>query len=388
QCAGNFRLDLESDLTESPTDRPNCVQRQVLKTLLSRAGWSHSLATDEAHFAKELHSGHYTSYLLLSKQVKLAESVQKELREAIYRGEGLIEAGSHDQRQGRIDDILGIKFIGKQSGRKGITILNSDIHPVADAVFSLSDKTLKASAPNATILGLYKNSNVPAVTSRRYGAGVADYFGFDLLAEASVPGADPVFSELLLGALEHVHPLNLKPVSGGIYPLQLSLVNQGIGSQGQAVMTFPSGVNVIDPGTAKWVDDRLIWPFEWIADQSLTFDSWISLPNSLVEIKALIRTGVSPNFADTATAALAITPESSPTPADLIADARVLDMASYKRVIKYLKRAEQDQAAGDDAGALASLIRASDALIDLGSKADPTLRTSIAEAMRAIAQKL
>ncbi|MGR9087760.1 MAG: carboxypeptidase regulatory-like domain-containing protein, partial [Gammaproteobacteria bacterium] len=31
QCAGNSRLDLESDLTESPTDRPNCVQRQVLK---------------------------------------------------------------------------------------------------------------------------------------------------------------------------------------------------------------------------------------------------------------------------------------------------------------------------------------------------------------------
>ena len=54
--------------------------------------------TDEDAFTRELRSGGYSAYALFSEHEKLDEQVQDELREAVYRGEGLLVAGAHDQR--------------------------------------------------------------------------------------------------------------------------------------------------------------------------------------------------------------------------------------------------------------------------------------------------
>jgi sugar lactone lactonase YvrE len=364
------------------------IQKQTLETLLSQAGWSYTLVTDEANFGKQLHTGGYAAYMLLSAQIKLDEPMQKELREAVYRGEGLIEAGSNDQRQGRIDDILGIKFLGKHPGMGGITVLPSAAHNPGSALLALTDKTLKASSLGADILGNFSNTEEPAMTSRQYGAGKADYFGFDLLAEASMPDADPLYADLLLGALEHVHPATLKPFAGGAYPLQLLLTNQGMAVSGQAVLGLPAGVGVIDKGSATVLDNTLTWPFALIPGQTQAFDSWLSLPSTPVQISALIQTGVSPELKDHATVTLNITPLAASTLEELLADAQTLDPVIYKQVIKYLQWAVQDQQSGNVGNALASLIRASDALVDIGPGADGELRTHIAEAMRALAQKL
>ncbi|WAK00609.1 carboxypeptidase regulatory-like domain-containing protein [Methylobacter sp. YRD-M1] len=391
---GDFRL---TDVLRLPAANdplgPNHIpdlasQRTVLETLLSQAGWSYTITTNADDFTRELRSGGYVSYLLLSEQVKLDEAVQKELREAVYRGEGLVEAGSHDQRQGRIDDILGIKFLGKQAGMSGITVLDSGVHKPADALFSLTDRMLRAKSLGAEILGKFSGTEDLAMTTRPYGSGRADYFGFDLLAEAAMPGADPLYADLLLGALEHVHPDTLKPYAGGVYPLQLRISNQGIATAGQAIITLPAGIGIVNKGTATLINNMLVWPFELIPDQTLTFDSWISLPAEPVKITALIQTGVSPDFKDYKTVVLDIAPQATPALEEILINVQALDPHIYKQVIKYLKWAIQDQNNGDTHSALTALIRASDALIDIGPDAEAAVRLQIAEAMRTLSQKL
>jgi hypothetical protein len=66
-----------------PNHTPDLTtQRRSLETLLTEAGWSYTITTNADDFTRELRAGGYVIYLLLSEQVKLEESVQKELREA------------------------------------------------------------------------------------------------------------------------------------------------------------------------------------------------------------------------------------------------------------------------------------------------------------------
>lgn len=363
-------------------------QRTMLETLLSEAGWSYTITTNADDFTRELRSGGYATYLLLSEHVKLDETVQKELREAVYRGEGLVEAGGHDQRQGRLDEVLGLKFLGKHPGTSGVTVLASEAHMPGELWFSLTDRALKADSLGADILGTFSGTEAVAMTTRRYGDGRADYFGFDLLAEAALPGADPLYADLLLDALAHVHPDSFQPLAGGVYPLHLQLTNQGISTAGQAVLTLPAGVGIVDKGTATVSNHTLIWPFELLPDQTLVFDSWISLPADPVQITALIQTGISPDFKDYTTLTLALDPLAALTLEEILSDVQALDPAIYKQVIKYLHWAIQDQANGDTGSALAALLRASDALIAIGPGADAAVRLRIAEALRSLAQQL
>jgi len=69
-----------------------------LEALLEANGWSYTIVIDEPAFTHELRSGGYLVYALFSEQQKLSSQQQKELREAVYRGECLIVAGAHDQR--------------------------------------------------------------------------------------------------------------------------------------------------------------------------------------------------------------------------------------------------------------------------------------------------
>jgi hypothetical protein len=86
---------------------------------------------------------------LLSETVKLAETVQQELREAVNRGEGLIEAGGHDQRQGRIDETLGLKFNGKYPRMTGISIDGDGFTATGQMPLQLTGKTLSFTLDDA-----------------------------------------------------------------------------------------------------------------------------------------------------------------------------------------------------------------------------------------------
>ncbi|MBN2701232.1 MAG: hypothetical protein JXR29_07265, partial [Methylothermaceae bacterium] len=372
-----------------PNHRPDLpTQRTVLETLLTEAGWSYTVVTRSDDFARELRSGGYVAYLLLSEQVKLAESVQKELREAVYRGEGLVEAGGHDQRQGRIDEALGVTFHGKHAGMTGVGLRDSSVASSGDAEFQLVDRSLRASLEGATAIGYFSADGMatgePAVTAYEYGLGRTVYAGIDLLAEASLTGADVLYGELMLDALAYVHPDDLTHLTQVIYPVRVALDNQGVATPGQVILSLPEGVTVVDARGAEIDAGALIWPFDLAEGGHVTFHAWLKLPDVPVPIDALIQSGAAPDWVDQKTLTLDLAPAPLPTVEEAYALAASIKGQAYKQVRKYLKWAQNDSATGDWPAALSSLLRAADALIPIATPESESLREAVARAIRTV----
>jgi hypothetical protein len=87
-----------------PQSAPGTLaQRRAIESILEQADWQFTAVNSSDAFAEELASGGYAVALLLSEQVKLAESVQSSLASRVADGMGLVVAGQHDNRNGRID---------------------------------------------------------------------------------------------------------------------------------------------------------------------------------------------------------------------------------------------------------------------------------------------
>lgn len=373
-----------------PSHTPDLTtQRRSLETLLTEAGWSYTITTNAEDFTHELRTGGYVAYLLLSEQVKLEESAQKELREAVYRGEGLIEAGGYDQRQGRIDVALGVKFQGKHSRMQGFSLIDNSVTPFGDADFHLIDRTLRAATDGASVFGTFVDRGAvtteTAMTRYSYGQGRSIYIGFDLAAESALATTDLLLDILLLDALVYVHPETLPLLVQGMYPLRISLDNLGVATPGQVILTLSSGVSVLDSGIATVNAQSLIWPFHLAEPDQLTLDAWIKLPEEPVLITALIQSGIASDWVDQDIFFLKLAPEALMTVQVVSMHADEITDKAYKQVQKYLGWAEEDSLAGRWSAALSALLRASDALVVINTPESAALRVEVAEAIRTVA---
>ncbi len=371
------------------------AQRMHLETLLATNNWSYTIVTNGDDFARELRTGGYVTYLLLSEQAKLSEQTQNELRAAVYRGEGLIETGRHDQRNGRIDDALGIKYIGKHSDVNGINLISST--SPQKLLFKLgTDKALKVEIGDSQALGYFidqKGSLTAdvAITVNNYGHGVALYAGFDLLAESAAAGVlQNPYATLLLESIGRVQPTSLEPLPGAVLPLTLGLTNFGLATPGRTLTTIFPAATVVDPGSFTFEDDNTLqWLFmldENAADQN-TF--WLGLPlqRTTININTLIQTGTDPNFLDYSNVAVNIDMEAAPGFGDLLALLTALG-ADYDRVRKIVVNADASASAGDIQQALKLLSQAFDVLKDIGTLQAADARLQVARTMRTIALML
>jgi len=368
------------------------TQRTVLESVLTAGGWSYTITTNEEDFTQKMHSGGYIAYLLLSEQIKLNETVQKELREAVYRGEGLIEAGGHDLRQGRLDEALGIKSQGKHSSMQALLMSDNTWVSLGQTDFQLNDRTLKTTVQGASVLGTFvsqgQSTIEAAITRFTYGQGQSLYFGFDLTAEMALQNADQKFEIMLLDALNEVHPVASKAQVNGVYPLRLTLQNLGIATPGQAIMTLPDNISIIDAGVAAMNGQTLIWPFTLAESEQLMFDVWFILPEQPVLLSALIQSGTEPNWIDQAAFTLDVTPEPRVSVDDVYQQTMLLTDKVYKQTQKYVQWAQTDSQAGRWEDALSSLIRASDTLMSLNTPESNALRSLIAQAIRTVSMNL
>jgi len=369
------------------------TQRRYLEALLQGAGWSYTIVTRPEDFAAELRSGTYATYLLLSEPAKLDESAQKALREAVYRGEGLVGAGGHDRRQGRLDDALGINFIGKLPHAGGLSLADSPLHAAQSAPLGLTDRVLRAQTEGATVLGRFTDTygavtEEPAVTEFVFGQGRSVYLGLDLLAEAALAGGDNLYGQLILAALERVRSATVAPLPGRAYPVALTLLNQGIATPGRAILTLPPDVRVAGPGEVTPQDNTLIWPFNLAEGETVRLTAWLVLAEGDLHLDALIQTGTDPNFVDHVSTALDLAAQSEASVTGALNAVIRLNDEKYKQVEKYLRWAEEDWVAARYASSADALIRAADALARIDDAHSGAIRLQVAKALRAVSRNI
>lgn len=271
-------------------------QRSYLEGILNAQGWSYTIVSDKYAFADELRTGSYNAYALFSEQVKLAEQLQQELGEAVFRGEGLLIAGDHDYRNNLLDTTLGIQVRGKLRSPEAIRIEPVENFLAATADYSLTEKVSHVELREAEAVATYPGMSVcsaddgyqpdcneaaVAVARNQYSYGHSVYVGFDLLAQASLSGADPLFSEWLIDTLEDIKVDASTPLTGSVAPITLSLTNQGIATPGQGIITLPVGSQIIDAGSAiSQSDGSLLWSFDLAENATETLTFWLRLPET------------------------------------------------------------------------------------------------------------
>jgi hypothetical protein len=362
-----------------------------LEKILKKAGWSYTITDTAEDFTRELRTSSYSVYALFTEQEKLAEQVQKELREAVFRGEGLLEAGSHDQRQGRVDEALGIKYMGQFNNVAMLELMPSPLHAGGQEAFLFDDKELRAELAGAQSTGHYLGGSGDlrdAVTYHEYGAGKSVYAGFDLLVQATAAGEQSLFTALLLNSLNYIHPASLTPISGAVIPVDIVLTNQGIAAQVKVQLALPAGTTLADAGTAQVADGVMTWETVLAVGESKTLTFWIKLPAPAGQFTLVAKV-----FAGVNNQSISLVAEPNMTlpvndPESLTSVMNRIDtlLSNQNPNSQSLKQARKfiEKALGNFHPALAidELLKATDCLLDIADPDVVTVRVAIGQWIR------
>lgn len=252
-----------------PKDAPTLAhQRRHLEALLRARGWSYELATSAEELADAVDSNQFSAYALLHEHEKLPEDLQQQLVTTVEDGSGLLVAGRHDQRNGRLDPALGIEFLGRVPHATGIEV---DAHESFDGGagrFVTATKPLRGRLAGAEVFGTFTGEhpggdgpgNAPggrgndphrgddfAITYYVPDAGVSGYFGFDVLAEATLDD-DDFFDEVLIAGLQTI-ATNRDGV--GSIAREIAIENFGTGAEGRLLLPPTPGLTVVDAGVGR-----------------------------------------------------------------------------------------------------------------------------------------
>jgi hypothetical protein len=405
------------------------AQRAFLEALLKEVGFSYTLTERAQDFTRELRSGNYSAYALLAEQAKLAESVQRELREAVFRGEGLLVAGAHDARHHELHGALGLKLIGSIAHASQALLIDSPIKLTGALELLAGDKALRLKRTTAQALARYLTTPsgrshdeddapdccdlgrrhealaqglsvnhreepdecgghpdryLDAATLNAYGKGKGAFVGFDLLAAAAREGANSLSAQTLKALLEAVAPTALPPTAGSVQPLELTVTNRGIATTATATVTLPAGVTVLDAPAGQVSTDTLTFTNTLAAGEEQTFTFWVKLPGTAgpITFNATVTAGNPPTPKATATYTLEV---QIPDLAQLKVRLAALS-ASTPEERRALKRAleELDRAYHNfyPQKAIEHVLTATEALAHLTDPAATALRVELGEWIR------
>ena len=370
------------------------TQRAYLETLLTQTGWHYTIVTSGDDFVQELQTGQYINYLLLSEAEKISEQGQKELREAIFRGEGLIEAGSHDQRQGRVDDALGVKFKGKSNKPQGVSLFESEITQANNLSLSIPDTVLTGELDGATKIAEYipdlakgNKEAAPAITDYAYGQGQSVYFGFDVLAEATLLNAyDSVFDQLILSALGHINNPDMLNQPGTIKQVRIMVNNEQQATPARLTVTLPSVLTIHDAPDGTIADDSVSWLFDLDEEEVVTVALWVSQSTDESTLTALVESGEEPQWVVQDEISFTLTQEDEISLLAVLAS--LPSDKAWKQVRQALERAQGHILTNNLTDALRELLKASDRIEQSDLPDSEESRVQIAQLIRQTEQNL
>jgi hypothetical protein len=385
--------------------------------MLSMRGESFTIVSEGSAFTEHFLSGTYNTYALFSEQIELSESTKKALREAVFRGEGLlVTAGGHDHRNHRLNEVLGIHHRGKPLNAYAVEMDESELSTAQQLALQLQEKVISTELKGAESAGRFlfedkqmrdshreesrdthgeemrdahgeQNPDAHGVTLNDYGEGQAVYLGYDLLAEAVLAGAASPQADLMLSSLTAVAPLqDIHQVGTGV-PVILSLTNQGIATPGRAIITLPDDVALIDSGAALLQSDgTLIWYFDIQLSETVALTLWLQplTEENDLPIDVLIQTGTSEDYLDYESLSLTLALSPVPLLTDLSDQLAQLadDDKAYRKAQRYLQKARRAQERSKLEEVFENLLRCSDELTKLDTAQARAIRLKLAELIR------
>ncbi len=259
---------------------------QALDALLDGLDIAHRVTTDPAVFRAELRSGAYNVYWLSGKIDKLKDDLAQEIREAVYRGGGLIQDGVHDERNKTFDVVAGIVWRGKLGARdQNVWLVDPPFDPL---VLPSLGRGLKVQLAGGDSLGRFGDSRgQPAIVGHAYGQGQSLLFGFDLATSLDAGGDWP--TQIGHGIAHVTPPADAGLTPGAWLPVVWRVVNRGAAVDAGLRVSLPPGSVYVGaepaPESAAPGASVLDWRFPLAehAEQVIRLD--LRAPDAAVDIR-------------------------------------------------------------------------------------------------------
>lgn len=264
----------DSDLRDvdpyGPTTGPDLnAQNDFIRDLLDTAGWEYTLVHTPEDLAYEHRTGDYGSYLILSERPQLHWKVQKEIREAVVSGKGLLVAGAYDKRNHWLEPALGMDVIGHHPWARELNMNGELFTSLTGEPLNFHDRVQGIWLDGASVIGEYnlaadqsegwswldQNSFVlddilnfkrKAITQYEYGHGRSLFFGFDLLLEASAGGSQNAYSNLLRESVEWIQPtISDEPYQGAVVPVDITWTNNRGAVDAYTELSTSGGASIV-----------------------------------------------------------------------------------------------------------------------------------------------
>jgi hypothetical protein len=261
---------------------PACLdtRRALLERVLTELGLRHLVVSDADAFRRAFRSGVYDTYWLSGGRIKLKDPLARELREAVYRGEGLLLDGQHDERNKTLDAAGGFLYRGKL-GTPDLPVAFTDAPFAAQTLLSRG-RGLKLELAGGGAVAAFP-AGTPAVVRHRYGSGRSLAFGFDLPASLAPDAAYPAWRSLVGAALADLQPAAPAAYLGGAYARErLTVRNLARAVTGLFRFRLPDGAALAeaDPALAPEPDGGWLWRFDLPEADTRTLDLGLRLPAS------------------------------------------------------------------------------------------------------------
>lgn len=273
-----------------PLDAPKVEdQNTFIQEQLDSRGWNYTLVHSAARFTDEMRNGDYAAYVILSERAHLPILAQKEIREHVFAGKGLLVGGSHDKRNLFIEPALGLTVTARHPWASGLLdemgvqseafpfvhlVQTASLHGAqVDAQYSLtaddlSDADLQQGWENLhDVIPLFetmRNYRRRAVMTMDYGLGQSAFMGYDVLAVATQLGEDSQSAQLLFDQIDRVASVQPQALAYKEWPVEITINNEGSAITGIATLTLPAGMELVSSGDFE--KDGQVWTMSFALD--------------------------------------------------------------------------------------------------------------------------
>jgi hypothetical protein len=293
KAASRVLAVVSCDDDDSGSDGCDTGRAQTIDQILTAAGVEHQVATSEAAFKVALRSGRFNTYWLSGKQDKLHGTLPQEVREAVYFGDGALIDGEHDQRNGLLDDLAGVRWKGKFGPTDLVVNLETPVFTAESLqTAGRSGRLELAGGSEQASFDAGVKSGASAIISNTFGAGRVLQYAFDL---PSSYVKEARWQPVIVTSLQYV----MRPVSDMLAPGASLLAKLGVRNIGPetAVLVssaLPSGADYVSsmPEGSYDSDKRAVsWSFTLANQQA--WDAMLTLRAPLKSGDASLPTTVS-----------------------------------------------------------------------------------------------
>lgn len=263
-----------------------CLADRVafVRAYLDDLGVTHRITTDRDEFRTLFRSGAYNVFWISGGGNKLHAPLADEVREAVNRGDALVLDGVHDNRNYALDEVAGIKHVGK---------LNPLDQPVAmtgslfDAMtLASSGRPLRAELDGGVEQARFAGTAHPAIVSRDFGLGRGLLFSFDLVATLQKSIADggqsaESWKSQMAKAFGYAVPaLVASYTAGGYADLRTLVKNLARPVEVEVILAPPAGavVAATEPAAVMGTEGTATWRFTLPVDATRALDAQLRLP--------------------------------------------------------------------------------------------------------------